>query len=389
MKVLVLAGAGSMGSVTVRDLIRSPDVSEVVIGDIDLKKARNYADNIGSEKLSAEHVDIMDHASLVKLMKRVDVVADATFWSLRDRVDNAAIEAQVDVADLGGGYYLTLKQLALNELAKEAGITIVAGIGVGPGLSNVLSKFGADKLDRVEEIYIRYGVSALSPIRRPGLNFVWRLYDNFMLLNTKPLIFRDGKLIELEPRAGKEIFKFPQPLGDMEVNYSIHSEFATIPRTIKGLKNMDVKIGFPSEIESALEALIDLGLDSTQLLEVEGIMIEPRKLISSCLVTLSKATEMWKDAFALVVEVIGEKEGEKVQYILETVTEPMGKWGVSATGYITGIPLSIATQMLGRGDITLKGVHAPEECIDPQAFVKELSTRDIEVYEKVKRKIIP
>jgi len=58
------------------------------------------------------------------------------------------------------------------------------------------------------------------------------------------------------------------------------------------------------------------------------------------------------------------------------------KYSVSATAYLTGVPLSIATQMLAGGEITERGVLPPEKALPTNQFVAELAKRDIEVQEK-------
>ena len=37
--------------------------------------------------------------------------------------------------------------------------------------------------------------------------------------------------------------------------------------------------------------------------------------------------------------------------------------------------------MLARGEITQRGVVAPEACIPPDAFIRQLARRDIKVYQ--------
>jgi len=49
LKALVLGGAGAMGMVAVRDLVESRVFSEVVIGDVNLEKAREVAEWAGKD----------------------------------------------------------------------------------------------------------------------------------------------------------------------------------------------------------------------------------------------------------------------------------------------------------------------------------------------------
>lgn len=46
---------------------------------------------------------------------------------------------------------------------------------------------------------------------------------------------------------------------------------------------------------------------------------------------------------------------------------------------LTALPLAIGALMLGRGEIRLPGVVAPEDCIDPGPFLVELEKRGVSV----------
>jgi saccharopine dehydrogenase (NAD+, L-lysine-forming) len=47
----------------------------------------------------------------------------------------------------------------------------------------------------------------------------------------------------------------------------------------------------------------------------------------------------------------------------------------------TGLPASIAALMLAAGDVTVKGVVAPEGCIDPQKFLTALLQRGARIHQ--------
>jgi saccharopine dehydrogenase-like NADP-dependent oxidoreductase len=78
MRVLVL-GVGKQGSVLVRDLIESDEVSEVVAGDIDIERLKQCVDKLESEKVRAEQIDVTDHAKLVKLMRGASMLLRMRF----------------------------------------------------------------------------------------------------------------------------------------------------------------------------------------------------------------------------------------------------------------------------------------------------------------------
>jgi saccharopine dehydrogenase (NAD+, L-lysine-forming) len=47
----------------------------------------------------------------------------------------------------------------------------------------------------------------------------------------------------------------------------------------------------------------------------------------------------------------------------------------------TGLPASIAALMLQAGEVTVKGVVAPEGCIDPKKFLTALLQRGAKIHQ--------
>ena len=92
MRILVLGGAGAMGMVTVRDLAESNQVSEVIIGDMNLEKARKIAEWAGGEKITVRKIDISSLEDLKQNMRDADAVANAAPYHLNLTVTKAAIE---------------------------------------------------------------------------------------------------------------------------------------------------------------------------------------------------------------------------------------------------------------------------------------------------------
>jgi len=58
--------------------------------------------------------------------------------------------------------------------------------------------------------------------------------------------------------------------------------------------------------------------------------------------------------------------------------------GISAMGRVTAFPEAIATVMLGKGEITKKGIVTPEDAIEGKIyenFLEELKRRNINILE--------
>ncbi len=68
----------------------------------------------------------------------------------------------------------------------------------------------------------------------------------------------------------------------------------------------------------------------------------------------------------------GERNGKQVTYTADIV-------GRMRPG--TGLPASIAALMMEAGDVTVKGVVAPEGCIDPEKFLAALLKRGAKIHQ--------
>jgi len=87
MKIVVLGGAGQMSAITVKDLARSPDVTEVIVADINFEKARQIAKENGP-KCRAVYCNVLDHDNLLKVIKGADCnlkkIRGDIVWNIMD-----------------------------------------------------------------------------------------------------------------------------------------------------------------------------------------------------------------------------------------------------------------------------------------------------------------
>lgn len=366
MRVLALGGCGAQGVFATKDLVESADVSAVVIADIDLEKAAKVASDIASPKLSTIRVDVNDHQGLVQAMKDVDVVLNCTgpYYELGPKVVKAAIEAGKNYVDFCDDYDATQEMLALDSLAQEKGITILVGLGASPGLANVAARYAADKLDQVDEVKIAWMIGAGEP-EGPAV-----LYHSFHGITGAVPQFLDGKLVEVPALSGEEIIDFPQPVGKAQVFYFGHPEPVTIPQTIKGVRTVTNKGGvLPPELNELLKVFAEFGLTSPTPIMVKGREVSPRDFLVAYMASLpAEEVPPEQRLSAMTIEVKGKKEGIDVTYTYS---------GAANMGPGTGISASIGAQMLGRGEIKVKGVVAPEACIDPEPFMAELAKKGI------------
>jgi len=391
MRILVL-GVGKQGSVLVRDLIKSNEVSEVVAGDKDIDRLKQCVNRLKNEKIRAEQIDVTDHAKLVKLMKgNFDVVANALLWKYNVDVAKAAIEVGVNYIDLGPSPNV----FQLDEAAKTAEVTVIPSCGLDPGIDSVLEGYGARKLDKVERIYMWCGgipqknTPAYNNPLRYKISWWWEGAISTYCGTTK--ILRDSKIMEVEKLSGPgnpEIIAFPEPIGECEAFY-VDAPLLLIEHL--GLK--DVKEAWSKTVRwpghcDIWRKLIDLGLTRTDLrLKIKGCEVTPREF----LIELGEKTLQYEkgegDLVVQRVHVIGEKNGEKTTCAYEFMDFYDEENDTTAMARTTAYPCSIVTQMIARGDIKEKGViHAGKIGWNLQlaeTFFSELAKRGIHINETV------
>lgn len=342
-----------------------------------LDKAKQIADRIKSEKVSVKRIDVANHEELINALKGADAVANCVWYTYGPDVTKATIDAGVPCVDLGGLYHHTLKQLKFNDAAKRAGVTYIIGCGMAPGMTNIMARYGANKLDRVDEIHIRGGSP---PPKEFKLKFLYSPRTYLEQFTSEVMIFQNGEYKSLPPGSGREEVRLPEPFNqDVDMYYTLHSELATLPRTIQGVKDVDIRMVYSPELIKAFKLFNDCYLTSEEPIKVKNVMVTPYDVLTKCLSKLmdKKGDRVWG------AEVIGEKAGAKTRFNTYFISLYHKKWDASGMGYATGVAASIGCQMLARGDIKVKGVVPPEVCIEPQFFIAELNKRGIPVYETI------
>jgi saccharopine dehydrogenase-like NADP-dependent oxidoreductase len=61
---------------------------------------------------------------------------------------------------------------------------------------------------------------------------------------------------------------------------------------------------------------------------------------------------------------------------MRAVTRP--HLGIGGSIVSTATPAAAAVRLLARGELTARGVHPPERCIEPEAMFSELASRGCE-----------
>jgi len=371
MRAIVIGGLGGMGQGVARDLIKQEKITKVTLGDINIDPARVQEKLRASDKVSLVRIDVNDHNGLVNAIKENDVAVNTAgpFYKTAIAVARAAVEARVNYIDICDDYEavpILFSSPDIDEAAKKAGITVLTGMGSDPGTNNVLVKWYANQLDRIDEIHLFWVVSIAE--------LAGAAWDHSLHMVTGNIPqYIDGRLQYVEGGTGEETAQFLEPLGTCVVRYVGHPQPITIPRYIEGVKKVVIKGALiPLWVDELIKEQKETGFLSTEPVNVKGTQVVPYDLTLKLWDTIPKGRDNGPQASGLKVIVKGERGGKQVTYTADIV-------GRMAPG--TGLPASIAALMMDAGDVTVKGVVAPEGCIDPEKFLAALLQRGAKIHQ--------
>jgi lysine 6-dehydrogenase len=379
MKFAVL-GAGMMGCASVYDLAQSKTVKQILVADFDFPRAKAVAKQFGAGKAKGIRADVRNVTALANLLVGYDAVLNCTqyYWNLE--VMKAALTAGVHYLDLGGLFYTTRKQLKFNSAFRRIGKLAILGIGSAPGIANVMARFLADQLDRVQFVRVYNGSRDFQSYSDP-LAFGFSIATILDELTIQPLHFVKGRFESRERFSGAEPITFPKPIGKLTMRHSIHSEVATLPVSFKskGIQEAFFKINYDPKLIEVTELLARIGLLEQESVTVRGQKVSPRALLEHLLKLRPQSNKTPKDIETIRVVVQGWKNGRARTISMDATTRYTNTPALSAVARDTGYSISVAAQMISAGETTAIGVHAPETAIPPREFLTRLHQRGIRI----------
>lgn len=356
-----------MGGAAVRLLARHTGVDLLVV-DADADRAEAVVDSAGRGEPRRL---VAGSGGLAEALGDADAVAACLPYRLNLEAMEAALEAGCHYADLGGLYHMTLRQLELDGRFRDAGLAAVVGIGCCPGISNVAARLGADRLDSVEEIELLNG--SVEEGGDFGVPYsAETILDEFTL---PAMVFEDGRLLEVPAGSGAVPRRFPEPLGEMEAVYTLHSELATLPRTIEGVRDVRWRLALPPAVAEGFRLLVGLGLAADEPVETSGGSVAPREVLGQVLRRLPPTEGPPRDVEVQIVRVAGTRSGRTATFTLEATFRPPPE-GITAGAFGTALPIAVAARWLAAGRVA-PGVHPPETAFEAEAFVEELAGEGI------------
>jgi len=395
-----------MGFGAAFDLIHnSPGVERVTVADSDLKKAEAVAEQVGTSRIDAHHIDAANQSDVARLMHGHDSTISCVNYWFNESLSRSAIDTGVSFCDLGGSNFVVDAQLALDEEAKGAGINIIPDCGLAPGMVSILAMHGAAKFDSLDEIHIRVGGLPQKPEPPLDYQLVFSVEGLINEYVERARVIRDGKITEVGSMTEIESLEF-EGFPPLEA-FQTSGGTSTLPDTFLGkIKELDYKtIRYAGHCDK-FKTMIDLGLCSSEEILVDYQKVKPRKVFGEL---LQKHLPADGPDYVLVrLEFIGTRKAETrpveivppdaagsisdnsvienstlhtphSALVYDIIDRQDEKTGLSAMMRTTAFPASIIAQMMAKGDVNMRGATPQEKAIDPDKFVAELERRNISI----------
>jgi len=374
MKVLALGGSGNMGQVGVRTILRRVEVDQLVVANRNFEKASSFVKSLKDKRVLACGIDVEDINALEWVMSKADIVMNTVGpdYPFAVPIIRSAIKVGCHYIDMMADPGVVQEVLVLDEEARQAGVTVLIGMGASPGLTNILARHAANQLDEVD--YIQTVGGYVGGVRAPrsalrgeevtvtfaGQRISASIINFFYYAGWKIPVFCEGKPTGIFPLEDGEEVTFPQGKGFFW--YYGHGEVVTLPHFIKGLRGACNLVGREQEELNVLRELAARVRARELLPEQAAAMYQP-EVFKKRQQRPDESIDMGPRVGGLYASASGKKGGIKLRYGYGFLGGPPG--GMRG---VTSIPFALATEMIMNGEITQRGVLAPEACIEPLPF---------------------
>ncbi len=382
MRLLVL-GAGGVGSAVARIASRRPFFEHLLLADYDLGRAERAAAAVADPRLAAAQVDASDQAAIERLLAehRIDAVLGATDPRFTMPIFRAALAAGSHYLDMAmslsrpdpdqpysrTGVKLGDEQFAMSADWERSGKLALVGIGVEPGLSDVLARYASDHLfSRIDLLGVRDGANleVLDDAGRPMFAPTFSIWTTIEECLNPPVIYEaDRGWYTTEPFSEPEIFEFPEGIGPVECVHVEHEEVLLMPRWLTAGR-VEFKYGLGAEFIGVLRTLHQLGLDSAAPLQVGGVRVSPRDVVAAALPDPAGLGERMRGKTCAGVWVRGlGKDGQpRSSYLYHVVDNAwsMAEYGTQAVLWQTAVNPVVACELISTGVWSGAGVLGPE-----------------------------
>ncbi len=377
-------GAGRQGVAAAYDLARFGDAGQVLLVDACAEAADAGANRVnrlvGRDVAVGVQGDVAQPERLGRVVSGVDAAVSAVPYRYNLGLTRLAIREGFHLCDLGGNTGVTLSQLALDEDARRAGVSIVPDCGMGPGLNVSLGVYAMSLLDEPQDLYIYDGGLPLHPV--PPWNYV--LTFNIGGLTNEYAgnahFLRNGHVAEVPGLSEVEELDIPG-VGTLEAAVTTGG-LSTMAWTFEGkLRTLENKtLRYPGHW-ALMQAYAQLGLLDLEPIRVGEVTVVPREVFHALLEPKITDPEA-RDICIIYVRCKGIKAGSPAEAVVSLVDRYDETTGFRAMERLTGWHASIMAILAARG-VVPRGAIPVERAAPGDAIVAEARLRGLEVQSEI------
>jgi lysine 6-dehydrogenase len=370
MAVAVVLGSGMVGSVIAADLV-AQGFHTIAIDSSDSALARARERTPLVETTLA---DLSDPGVIRDAVAGADIVVGALPSRLGFSAMKAVIEAGRNFVDIS---FMSEDFTVLNSLARARGVTVVADMGIAPGMSHILAVHSARLLDICERIDICVG--GLPRERRLPFQYkaAFAPADVIEEYVRPARLVEHGQIITRPALSELEFIDFPG-IGTLEAFNT--DGLRSLCSTLRVPFMREKTLRYPGHAD-LMRAMREMGLFSEDPIDVHGQKIRPRDLTSAFLFPLWTYAPGEEDLTVMRVVAEGTKGARFTRYqwdLLDFYDKTTRATSMSRT---TGFPCAIVASLVHAGLFNRPGVHPPERLADEpdlvETLLSELSRRGV------------
>ena len=369
---LVLLGCGFHGRGVAYELAEMSEISDVLVADRNGQLARSTAERIGARWAE---VDVQDEFRLREAIRGASLVFNAVgpyhYRQNGVRVVRAALAERVAYVDMNDDHEVAENLLldpTWDEAAKCAGIAVITGTGIAPGLTGMLAKLGCHRVPGAKTVDVKFSWNY-------SLAYPAALHHFFRLNSGLAPQFIDGEYVRPGAFTGREEVLFLPPVGKKEIWYTGINDPVSISHSLPGLRRVTARGAYhQKEANDLVQAMVRWGFTSYDPLP--NTAQTPFEYLMHFM-----QSETGKSHFDIRMEEapmsvrieIGTATGEPP--VLSFEGQDFSRRGTTSAS-------AVVAKMLLKGDIDFSGVRAPEGCVDAEQFLSTIAQhRDIALFE--------
>ncbi|MEI8052953.1 MAG: saccharopine dehydrogenase C-terminal domain-containing protein [Bacteroidota bacterium] len=349
MNKIIVLGAGMVGSAMAIDLASQ---HEVTVSDMNSERLDFVSRK--NAKIKTISLNVTDHSALQNAINNFDLVICAVPGFLGFETLKQIIIAGKNVVDIS---FFPEDALALNDLAKEKGVTAIVDCGVAPGMGNfILGRYNAI----MELTDFECLVGGLPKVKKWPFCYKAPFSPIDVIEEyTRPARYvENGNIVTHEALTELEFMEFDN-VGTLEAfnTDGLRSILFTMPH-IKNRKEKTLR--YPGHIEY-IRMLKASGFFSTEKINISGVECSPLEFTSKLLINEWKLGETEPELTVMRISLSGKnKKGEQEKIVYDLYDEYNPETQTSSMARTTGYTATAAANMMLENLFIAKGVFPPE-----------------------------